>query len=112
MEDLLLNCALNSKAHLIESSPDLVTFIGNRTECALLMMARKWGADYAKVWNRGYWRDLQPVALPWICLCQLGWHRQALIIHARQDEQLTGASCLVTPARLGSPPVLPASAAA
>ncbi|KAI8477413.1 MAG: hypothetical protein J3K34DRAFT_453016 [Monoraphidium minutum] len=47
LQELALNCALNSKAHLIEESPDLVSFIGNRTECALLMLARKWGADYA-----------------------------------------------------------------
>jgi Ca2+-transporting ATPase len=47
-DELLLNFALNSKAHLIPNG-DLVTFIGNRTECALLMLARKWGADYAKL---------------------------------------------------------------
>ena len=49
LQELILSVALNSKAHLIEASPDLVSFVGNRTECALLMMARKWGADYQKV---------------------------------------------------------------
>lgn len=44
--DLELNFALNSKAFLIEHSADLVDFVGNRTECALLMLGRKWGADY------------------------------------------------------------------
>jgi hypothetical protein len=43
---LELNFALNSKAFLIEHSPDLVDFVGNRTECALLMLGRKWGGDY------------------------------------------------------------------
>lgn len=49
LQELALNCALNSKAHLIEAAPDLVTFIGNRTECALLMLARKWGFNYTQV---------------------------------------------------------------
>ncbi len=49
LQELILSVALNSKAHLIETGPDLVGFVGNRTECALLMMARKWGADYQKV---------------------------------------------------------------
>lgn len=44
--DLELNFALNSKAFLIEHSADLVEFVGNRTECALLMLGRKWGGDY------------------------------------------------------------------
>jgi Ca2+-transporting ATPase len=43
---LELNFALNSKAFLIEHSKDLVDFVGNRTECALLMLSRKWGSDY------------------------------------------------------------------
>ena len=44
---LELNFALNSKAFLIEHAPDLpVEFVGNRTECALLMLGRKWGGDY------------------------------------------------------------------
>lgn len=43
---LELNFALNSKAFLIEHASDLVEFVGNRTECALLMLGRKWGADY------------------------------------------------------------------
>ncbi|KIY91478.1 Plasma membrane calcium-transporting ATPase [Monoraphidium neglectum] len=51
-EDLALNCALNSKAHLLEGGADLMTFVGNRTECALLMMARRWGVDYKQ---RGWW---------------------------------------------------------
>ncbi|KAF8057240.1 ACA11 [Scenedesmus sp. PABB004] len=43
---LELNFALNSKAFLIEHGADLVEFVGNRTECALLMLGRRWGADY------------------------------------------------------------------
>lgn len=50
LEALTLNCCLNSKAHLIDQGPDLVPqFVGNRTECALLMLARKWGVDHNKV---------------------------------------------------------------
>ena len=50
-EELLLNCCLNSKAHLIEGggAGGSVGFVGNRTECALLMLARKWGANYKAV---------------------------------------------------------------
>jgi P-type Ca2+ transporter type 2C len=46
--ELAANCALNSKAFLIENGPDLpLEFVGNRTECALLALAlRKWGVDY------------------------------------------------------------------
>ncbi|KAF6264067.1 hypothetical protein COO60DRAFT_1457828 [Scenedesmus sp. NREL 46B-D3] len=43
---LELNFALNSKAFLIEHGKDLVDFVGNRTECALLMLSRKWGSDH------------------------------------------------------------------
>eukprot|EP00879_Flechtneria_rotunda_P002036 GHRR01002214.1.p1 GENE.GHRR01002214.1~~GHRR01002214.1.p1 ORF type:complete len:850 (+),score=231.92 GHRR01002214.1:2125-4674(+) len=47
---LELNFALNSKAFLIEHGGDLpVEFVGNRTECALLMLARKWGSDYKQL---------------------------------------------------------------
>jgi hypothetical protein len=46
---LELNFALNSKAFLIEHASDLVEFVGNRTECALLMLGRKWGADYKQL---------------------------------------------------------------
>eukprot|EP00775_Hariotina_reticulata_P009045 gene9045-9216_t len=46
---LELNFALNSKAFLIEHGSDLVEFVGNRTECALLMLSRKWGADYKTI---------------------------------------------------------------
>ena len=51
LEELLLNCCLNSKAHLIEGggAGGSVGFVGNRTECALLMLARKWGANYKAV---------------------------------------------------------------
>jgi magnesium-transporting ATPase (P-type) len=49
VRELGLNCCLNSKAFLIEGGPSLVSFVGNRTECALLMMVRKWGTDYRLV---------------------------------------------------------------
>ena len=45
-QELDLNIAINSKAFLIEHGADLVEFVGNRTECALLMLSRKWGTNY------------------------------------------------------------------
>jgi magnesium-transporting ATPase (P-type) len=46
--ELELNFALNSKAFLIEHGKDLpLEFVGNRTECALLALMRRWGSDYA-----------------------------------------------------------------
>lgn len=41
-----LNSSMNSKAFLIEEEDGKVGFVGNRTECALLMMLRKWGINY------------------------------------------------------------------
>lgn len=46
---LEINFALNSKAFLIEHGADLVEFVGNRTECALLMLGRKWGSNYQAI---------------------------------------------------------------
>jgi Ca2+-transporting ATPase len=47
--EISLNSALNSKAFLIEDDKDHVEFVGNRTECALLMMLRKWGISYKEL---------------------------------------------------------------
>ena len=33
-----------------------VDFVGNRTECALLMMLRAWGFDYEELRNEGHTR--------------------------------------------------------
>jgi len=49
LQELAKNSCLNSKAFLIVHGTDLVEFVGNRTECALLMLARKWGVDYKQV---------------------------------------------------------------
>lgn len=50
LEQLKLNIALNSKAFLVvQHGTDRVDFVGNRTECALLMLLRKWGHDYAPI---------------------------------------------------------------
>lgn len=68
------NCALNSKAFLtllkqVEDAPsggkenaqvknkEMIEFVGNRTECALLMMLRSWGIDYQHV------RDLHSASI-------------------------------------------------
>jgi hypothetical protein len=37
----------------MEAAPDLVTFVGNRTECALLMMTRRWGYDFKQARGHG-----------------------------------------------------------
>ncbi|KXZ55677.1 hypothetical protein GPECTOR_2g1227 [Gonium pectorale] len=46
---LKYNCALNSKAFLIDTESGTIDFVGNRTECALLVMLRKLGCDYTKL---------------------------------------------------------------
>jgi Ca2+-transporting ATPase len=47
-EEVVLNAALNSKAFLItDEKTGKIDFVGNRTECALLLMLQKeWGQDY------------------------------------------------------------------
>uniref|UniRef100_A0A1D2A822 Calcium-transporting ATPase n=2 Tax=Auxenochlorella protothecoides TaxID=3075 RepID=A0A1D2A822_AUXPR len=42
------NVAVNSSAYLVESEHGGVDFVGNRTECALLMLLRGWGQDYRR----------------------------------------------------------------
>eukprot|EP00879_Flechtneria_rotunda_P003828 GHRR01004068.1.p1 GENE.GHRR01004068.1~~GHRR01004068.1.p1 ORF type:complete len:993 (+),score=315.28 GHRR01004068.1:1703-4681(+) len=49
MQELTLNNSLNSKAFLIENAGLPVEFVGNRTECALLMLSKKWGIDYKQI---------------------------------------------------------------
>ncbi|MEW5301157.1 MAG: hypothetical protein WDW36_004035 [Sanguina aurantia] len=48
LQEIKLNCAMNSKAFLIEEK-GVVGFVGNRTECALLLMLRGWGMDYVSI---------------------------------------------------------------
>ncbi|KAK9840937.1 hypothetical protein WJX81_001285 [Elliptochloris bilobata] len=43
---LSVNIALNSKAFLITRDKATTEFVGNRTECALLMLLRGWGISY------------------------------------------------------------------
>ena len=62
LEDLVMNMALNGKAFLIETDDVMVEvsgtkikaekktdFVGNRTDCALLVLMKKWGKDYRTV---------------------------------------------------------------
>ncbi|MEW5311473.1 MAG: hypothetical protein WDW38_003186 [Sanguina aurantia] len=49
MNEIKLNIALSSKAFLIDQPNGSVEFVGNRTECALLMLLRVWKMDYAEV---------------------------------------------------------------
>ncbi|PNH11294.1 putative calcium-transporting ATPase 5, plasma membrane-type [Tetrabaena socialis] len=47
-DEIKLNCALNSKAFVLENGPK-VDFVGNRTECALLVLLKNWGCAYESV---------------------------------------------------------------
>jgi Ca2+-transporting ATPase len=46
---ITLNACMNSKAFLTESDDGSISFVGNRTECALLMMLKSWGVDYSQI---------------------------------------------------------------
>ncbi|KAG2501673.1 hypothetical protein HYH03_000176 [Edaphochlamys debaryana] len=46
LELLQWNCAMNNKAFLVDQENGTVDFVGNRTECALLILLRKLGIDY------------------------------------------------------------------
>ncbi|KAL6763493.1 plasma membrane calcium-transporting ATPase [Haematococcus lacustris] len=46
LELLRANCAMNNKAFLIDQPGGATDFVGNRTECALLVLLRKLGIDY------------------------------------------------------------------
>ena len=54
-EAIELNCALNSKAFLVHKPDGSTDFVGNRTECALLMLLKEWGTDYKAL--RDDWED-------------------------------------------------------
>lgn len=43
------------QAFLIEHDNDTVGFVGNRTECALLMLLRSWGVSYEAL------REVRPI---------------------------------------------------
>lgn len=47
-ESVAYNSALNSKAFLVEEGAT-IEFVGNRTECALLLMIKKWNYFYSKI---------------------------------------------------------------
>lgn len=42
-----VNCAVNSKAFLLDTPGEPTGFVGNRTECSLLMMLRGWAVEYS-----------------------------------------------------------------
>eukprot|EP00201_Polytomella_parva_P009432 CAMPEP_0175050876 /NCGR_PEP_ID=MMETSP0052_2-20121109/7489_1 /TAXON_ID=51329 ORGANISM="Polytomella parva, Strain SAG 63-3" /NCGR_SAMPLE_ID=MMETSP0052_2 /ASSEMBLY_ACC=CAM_ASM_000194 /LENGTH=692 /DNA_ID=CAMNT_0016315101 /DNA_START=58 /DNA_END=2132 /DNA_ORIENTATION=+ len=46
--ELINNAALNSKAFILQDGEKL-QLVGNRTECALLLMLRTWNVDYVKL---------------------------------------------------------------
>lgn len=48
-QELEMNFALNSKAFLIQDDPKNIQFVGNRTECALLVLGQNWGSSYKKL---------------------------------------------------------------
>lgn len=51
LKDILADgISINSKAHLLlKEDQETIQFIGNRTECALLMMLRNWGMEYKPI---------------------------------------------------------------
>lgn len=57
LKELQTNIALNSKAFLMEGEKGKIEFVGNRTECALLMLMRQWGEDYV-AWRANRAADL------------------------------------------------------
>lgn len=84
---LELNFALNSKAFLIEHAPDLpVEFVGNRTECALLMLGRKWGGDY-KALRDQHTPDVAHVSSPFLQACA------AMRMHSTWGDWLFASRC-------------------
>ncbi|KAG2453779.1 hypothetical protein HYH02_001989 [Chlamydomonas schloesseri] len=49
LELLKWNCSMNNKAFLVDQESGVTDFVGNRTECALLVMLRKLGLDYKQL---------------------------------------------------------------
>ncbi|KAG2435667.1 hypothetical protein HXX76_006868 [Chlamydomonas incerta] len=49
LELLKWNCAMNNKAFLVDQESGVTDFVGNRTECALLVLLRKLGFDYKQL---------------------------------------------------------------
>lgn len=45
---------------MIEEANGQITFVGNRTECALLMLVRSWGEDYHQI-RQHYLNDMVKV---------------------------------------------------
>jgi Ca2+-transporting ATPase len=58
-DEIVRNCALNSKAFLVENENGTVGFVGNRTECALLLMVRSWGEKYREIRDLEHTNTLQ-----------------------------------------------------
>jgi len=58
--ELEMNIALNSNAFLIEEENKNIQFVGNRTECALLMLGKQWGSDYKKL-RSTYQKDVAKI---------------------------------------------------
>ena len=51
-----------AQAFLIEHDKDTVGFVGNRTDCALLMLLRAWGVSYEAL------REVRPAPYPGACM--------------------------------------------
>lgn len=58
---------MSSQAFLIDDDPNNIGFVGNRTECALLMLARKWGIDYRTI-RAQQEKNIAKVNCPCCCL--------------------------------------------
>lgn len=57
---MLQNCCVNSTADLFDDETGKTVFVGNPTECALLVNARKCGVDYKKVRESAKVTDFYP----------------------------------------------------
>lgn len=77
MQELSLNACLNGKAFLVEHG-DLLEFVGNRTDCALLVLARKWGINYKKVNTHNAAANVANTHVPFIVCCYRGLHSEQL----------------------------------
>lgn len=59
------------QAFLIEHDKDTIEFVGNRTECALLMLQRKWLISYKDVRNMNAERIVQVCPVAWIVATEM-----------------------------------------
>lgn len=78
---MLCPCVSESlQAFLIEDDPKNIQFVGNRTECALLMVGKNWGSDYKSL-RSTYEKDVVKVRVLSGCghCCQIEHENKWLV---------------------------------